>query len=142
MNNLPFVLLDASQVRWIFSDLFRSLIWLGLFAAAFLAYYYYVHARNRERMAMIEKGSDLSQLYNKSPRRFYFPWFKLILTILGGGVGGLVFFIMTIADREYGAFRNIDAEVFVFVMILIFGAIGMLGGHFMDIRYNKKDTDD
>jgi hypothetical protein len=35
--------------------LFTSLPWLGLFTALLLAWYFYIKARNRERMALIEK---------------------------------------------------------------------------------------
>ena len=136
MNNLLFVLLDASQVRWIFGDLFRALIWIGLFAAVFFAYYYYLQARNRERMAMIEKGNDLSELYQPK-QRFNFPWFKLIFTLLGCGIGGFLYFGMAIGlDDEL---KHIERGPLVLMLILLFGALGMLAGHFMDMKFRGKN---
>lgn len=135
MNHLNFVLLDASNARWIFGDLFKALIWISLFAAIYFAIYYYLQLRNKERMAMIERGNDLSELYNHKPTRtFYFPWFKLISTIMGIGIGGLsAFFIIPTIEQNH-----FDKSPLIFLSILIFGAIGMLVGHFMDLNMQKK----
>ena len=37
-----------------------ALIWLGFFASIFFGWYFYLQARNKERMALIEKG-DISK---------------------------------------------------------------------------------
>lgn len=133
------LILLNSPVQVIFNDLFIALTWLGLFAAIFFAYYYYMKARNQERMAMIEKGSDLSELYQAKPKRsFKFPWFKLIFTIMGIGIGGfsgMIFGSIIGRNNHY-----IDVEPLIFLVILFFGAIGMLFGHFFDLRANKKQS--
>lgn len=125
-----------TPARYIFEDFFLALIWLGLFAAVFFAYYYFLKARNEERMAMIEKGNDLSELYKAKPKRnFRFPWYKLIVTIMFIGIGGFIGMI-TAANLE-GNFKHFDTEPLIFLIILFFGAIGMLIGHFFDVRQRK-----
>ncbi|MCK4920726.1 MAG: hypothetical protein KAS71_06755, partial [Bacteroidales bacterium] len=56
--------------------LFEALPWLGFFAAIVLAWYFYLKARNKERMALIEKGADVSEIYSKQEVTFRFPWLK------------------------------------------------------------------
>jgi len=43
-------------------DVMRALVWLGFFAAVFLGWYFYLKARNKERMALIESGKDVSEI--------------------------------------------------------------------------------
>ena len=61
--------------------LFEALPWLGFFAAIVLAWYFYLQARNKERMALIEKGADVSDIYSKQEVTFRFPWLKIGIII-------------------------------------------------------------
>lgn len=49
-----------------------ALIWLGFFASIFLGWYYFLQARNKERMALIERDKDVSEIYAKREVRFPF----------------------------------------------------------------------
>ena len=60
----------------------EALVWLGFFAAVFLAWYFYLKARNKERMALIESGKDVSEIYSKQEIKFKFPWLKLGIILL------------------------------------------------------------
>ncbi len=68
-------------------DLMLALIWLGFFASVFLGWYYFLQARNKERMALIERDKDVSEIYAKREVGFRFPWLKLGMLITGIGVG-------------------------------------------------------
>ena len=66
------------------------LIPLGFFTAVVLSLYFYFRARNRERMAMIEKGKDLdlSKMRFESVNR-HWP-LKLGLFLIGISLGLLI----------------------------------------------------
>jgi hypothetical protein len=68
-------------------DVMIALVWLGFFATVFLGWYFYLKARNKERMALIERDKDVSEIYSKQEIRFRVPWLKLGLLITGIGFG-------------------------------------------------------
>lgn len=55
---------------------------IALFATAFGIYYVHISTRNKERMALIEKGADAS-LFNtgKEGQQSFFNWNKLTLKL-------------------------------------------------------------
>ena len=57
-----------------------SIVFIALFAAAFGIYYLHFTTRNRERMALIDKGADAS-LFNtgKEGQKHTFVWGKFTL---------------------------------------------------------------
>lgn len=117
----------------------EMLTWLGFYAAVFLAYFYFLRFRNKERMLLIEKGVDVSEIYKKRERKF--SWFILGYTILGVGIGAVIglsvlFVLLTNVDD----FRTMGGEVaflFVFVASLLFGAIGVIKGHTLEQKKEK-----
>lgn len=109
------------------------LIWLGLFAAAFLAWFYFLQARNKERMALIEKGADVASFLTKKEqrKRFSFPWLKFGLLLTGLGLGlGIGLLIISFP----GIARDLEdvAPGIVFAATFIFGGLGMMFSHFVD----------
>jgi hypothetical protein len=57
-----------------------AITFIALFATAFGIFYLHVSTRNKERLALIEKGADAS-LFNtgKEARKFNFTWSKFTL---------------------------------------------------------------
>ncbi len=105
-----------------FALFLETLTFLGFFAALVIAWYFYIQARNRERMALIEKGVDTSEIFKaiKFPR-FEFPWLKLGMLTTGFGIG-LGF---TILFLEFFPDSNFRQPIFVFSM-LFFGGLSMM----------------
>lgn len=101
----------------VFGMLTGIIINLAFFATIVLAIYYSVKARNKERMALIEKGVDISEIYKKKENRHGF--FKFGLTLMGIGLG-LVFGVLF---SKWGILPDVASY---FSMILLFGGMGIL----------------
>ncbi|MDZ7738849.1 MAG: DUF6249 domain-containing protein [Bacteroidales bacterium] len=112
--------------------LFRALPWIAFFAAITLSYIYYIRARNRERLALIEKGSDAPDAFREKK----FPWLKIGIVITGVSIGVLLVIIILFAAPDNSEIR--DAILILMVVSgLIFGGISMIIAHFVD-RRNKE----
>ena len=98
-----------------------ALTWLGFFAAVFLAYYYYLRFRSQERMKLIEKNEDLSEIYKKNTNHRDFPWYIVGFTLLGIGIAGVGFTLMD-------SFLDNDEPIMLFAFVFIFGALGLIIG--------------
>jgi len=115
------------------------IICVFIITAIFFAWYYYQQARNRERMALIEKGEKLEDIYIAQKRNkfeFVFPWLKLGIITLIMSIGFLV--IGFVFDKE-----NHDSEVllgFIITFILgLFLSISMLVTHFIGKKEKQED---
>lgn len=106
----------------IFGMLTGIIINLGLFTAIVLAIYYNVRARNKERMALIEKGVDISEIYKKKGNQHGF--FKFGFIIMGIGLG-LVFGVV------FSKIGLLPDVVSYFSMILLFGGVGVLVANYL-----------
>ena len=105
-----------------------ALTWLGFFAAVFFAYYYYLKFRSQERMKLIEKNVDLSEIYKKKRNWQNLPWFIISFVLLDIGIGAIVGLYL-ISDKNL--LGNTGPFAF-FATIFIFGAVGILVGHFLE----------
>ena len=118
----------------------ETLSLLGFFAAIFLSLYYYLSYRNKERMALIEKGADVTEIYKPRPNKFKFPWIKLGMIIMFAGLGIAFAFILTVAPPP--PFQNrpgFDEDMIMAFSILIFGGIGFILGDLLEKRINKNN---
>ncbi len=116
--------------------LFNALIWLPFFAAITLAWIFYVRARNKERMALIEKGADVTSIYKKTGGNDRFPWLKIGIVITGISIGVLFVILFLILFPENEVLR--DAIMVLMILSgLLFGGIAMIIAHFTD-RQGKK----
>ncbi|HAM98265.1 MAG TPA: hypothetical protein DCQ26_06610 [Marinilabiliales bacterium] len=106
----------------IFGMLTAVIINLGLFTAIVLAIYYSVKAQNKERMALIEKGVDISEIYRKKETKHGF--FKFGVVLMGIGLG-LVFGVLL------SQFNAIPPVVAYFAGILFFGGTGVLLANYL-----------
>lgn len=117
-----------------------AMIWLGLFAAAFFAWYFYLQARTKERLSLIEKGADASNFYVKREKKksFCFPWLKVGLLFAGlsiGLAGGLI--LITLPSMNY-LYDDVGPGI-VFALMFLFGGLGMILAHFTDRKKNLQD---
>ena len=124
-----------------FNYLMEGLTWLGFFAAVFFAYYFYLKFRNKERMALIEKGADVSEIYKKRDISFKFPWRMIALMIIGIGAGLFFAYIFTANQPPPLKHANIPdgQEIVITFSLLIFGGIGLLLGNILE-RTGKKQN--
>jgi len=103
---------------------FTSMIaWLGFFVAMFLSYFHYLKFRNQERILLIEKGVDVSELYK--PKNNKFPWYVLGYTIFGSALG--IFMGVFIFDYAF----NIGSDYLILLITIsafLLGAVGIIVG--------------
>lgn len=105
------------------------LISLGFFTMIVLSIYFYFKARNKERMALIEKGADLSKFYKKPNGH---NLLKNGLFFVGLAVGFLVAFLLTVTT-------SINSVVAYFSMILLFGGLSLILYYPVSAKYLKKE---
>ena len=110
--------------------LFAALPWLGFFTTIVLAWYFYLKARNKERLALIEKGTDISAIYSKQEVTFRFPWLKFGLLVTGISVGVILAFVLLILFPDKGIINNIEGPL-VIISGCLFGGIAMIISHFI-----------
>ena len=111
-------------------DFSLALIWLGFFASIFLGWYFYLQARNKERMALIEKNAG-AEIFKVRETRFRFPWFKLGMIIAGGGFGLCLTFFLMLSPQFKEIVRDTDGLV-PFGLMLFFGGVGIVIGHYLE----------
>ncbi len=118
-----------------------ALTFISLFAGIFLAWYFYLKAKQKERLALIEKvseGIDFSKFDfanfferpNKRQFKFRFPWLKL----------GILIFSITFGLSIGVILWKIDKVPNDFIPILgfMFGGLGMIAAHFADKKEDSK----
>lgn len=102
---------------------------VSFFAFVFAMFYVFFSTRNKERMAMIEKGVDSSLFKQQLPSAKYFV-LKVGLLFIGVALGVLFgYFLESGAGMEEGA-----AYV---SMIFLFGGLGLVGGYLIQARNEK-----
>ena len=101
---------------------------LGFFVAIVLSIRYVTTAKNKERMALIEKGVDISQIYQKKDYRF--SSLKSGVFLVGLALGLFCGYLLD----EY---TRINGVVSYFSMILLFGGVSLIVFHW----YNNKQPE-
>jgi hypothetical protein len=104
---------------------------LATFGTTFGLIFYYLHTRNKQRLAMLEKGVDPKTFYPK-PMANKYASLKWSLLLIGIAIG--LFFASVIdstTDLQEGA---------QFAMVLLFGGLGLLV-YFFIAKKNDKDGD-
>jgi len=110
-------------------DFSLTLIWLGFFASIFLGWYFYLQARNKERMALIEKNADVTEIFKVREVRFRFPWLKLGMLVAGIGFGlGLGILLAIIPSIKNAGLEDGLMAGFM----LLFGGLGIVIAHFIE----------
>lgn len=112
-------------------NFFTVLAWLGFFAAITISWIFYLRFRNKERMALIEKGVNAPDAFKEAK----FQWLKIGIVIVGicFGVSLIVLSAMLLPQKVAG-------EFIIILMVLaglLFGGIAMIIAHFVG-RIGKK----
>ena len=100
------------------------------FGSVFGILYVAIMTRNKERLALIEKGIDAT-IFETKPKKYQV--LKWALLFVGSGVG---VFLGALLERS-----GFPDEPAYFGMILIFGGLGLLIAHIAEKKYEKKETD-
>lgn len=101
-----------------------AVILLVIFGSVFAVFYVYFTTRNKERLALIEKGAD-AKLFKSGPSSNNYSGIIIINVAslaIGIGVGVLLGNLLDIA--------GMDEEIAMTSMIFICGGIGLLAGYF------------
>jgi len=107
------------------------LIPITFFASIVGVLYLYITTRNRERMAMIERGADPS-LFQTKPKASSF-FFKIGMLMVGIAVGTLVGWALS---------SGTDAEEYVMTAsIFLFGGLALVITYFVERKINLKDSE-
>jgi len=115
--------------RWDIENITDMITWLGFFTSVFLSYYHYLRFRNKERLVLIEKNVDLSEIYKKSERQI--PWYLIGFTLMGAGLGFVIAFSTLLFIRNIYP-RILDQGTVFMILIsatFLFGALGIITGH-------------
>jgi hypothetical protein len=107
------------------------LVPLGSFAMVFGIVYLIVTARNKERMALIERGADpsLFECVKKGNSNRLLKWGAFLFAI---GLGIVVAYMLAKNDV-------MDEDSAYFAMIFIFGGLALIGTHLYEHKQGKQD---
>ena len=106
-----------------------------------LGWYFYLKIRNKERMALIEKDKDVSEIYArpKTKSGFHFPWLKIGIISTGFSIGWIVaILILELVLRQPDRNYRIAAEPFILGIIFLFTSVSILVAYFADKPKNKE----
>jgi len=103
---------------------------ISFFATIVLIVYIFVSNRNKERMALIEKGLDAG-IFKINRRPLYLLTFKLGFFLIGLGIGLLVGNILAATTR-------LEEEVAYFSMLFLCGGISLIIYHVMERKIIQK----
>jgi hypothetical protein len=107
------------------------LIPLSLAASVFGITYIYLMTRNKERMALIEKGAS-AELFNKPIKEG--KWgLKLGIMAIGIGIG-------IVTANIFASLNLFDEEVAFPSMIFIFAGLGLVSSYYLVANEKKEDN--
>lgn len=115
------------------------LVPITLFAGGFAMIFGIVYLKTKENLAMVEKGMNPKQQYNRPAP---FKSLKLGLLLLGAGLGLLLAFVIDNAMTPSGAFRHDDANAAIyFALIAMGGGLGLITSYAIERKYlvERKD---
>ena len=104
-----------------------------VFGVLFGIFYLFISARNKERLALIEKGADASIFYSKNKRAT--PMWKVIvvniaLLLMGIGLG---IFLAGILNQVVGVDEDIAYPGTIFLM----AGVGLFSGFYLTKKLNE-----
>ena len=106
------------------------LIPFAFFALVFGSLYVHLTTRNKERLAMIEKGVNPEIFTQKSEPKSEYGSFKFGLFMIGIAIGIVAGYFLTEA--------GMDEVAAYFSMIFLFGGIGLVVSFLLQVRLEKK----
>lgn len=111
-----------------------------LFISVVWGWYFYLKIRNKERMALIEKDKDVSEIYArpKTSFSFRFPWLKIGIITTGFSIGWMTAVLilelgLKLPDGNY----TIGAEPFILGILFLSTSVSILIAYFADKPKNE-----
>ena len=104
-----------------------------VFGLIFGIFYLFISARNKERLALIEKGADASIFYGK--KGLVTPMWKVIvinLALLCMGIGVGIFIAALLSQA-----LNLDEEIAYPGTIFLMAGIGLFSGFYFTKKLNN-----
>ena len=111
-------------------EILGVLIPFAFFALVFASLYVHLTTRNKERLALIEKGASPELFKTKSNSGSEFLSFKLGLFLIGIALGVIAGYYL----QEAG----MDDTAAYFSMIFLFGGIGLVVSYLLHGKLEKK----
>jgi hypothetical protein len=103
-----------------------------VFGSLFGILYLYFTTRNRERMAMIEKGIG-SEIFNSRPKARFTYWaLKIGMLIFGIGIG---LFVAVFLDPIFQ--KEMEKIVVYWGLVLTFGGLGLITSFLIERKMTK-----
>lgn len=100
---------------------------ISFFLALFAILYVYWTTRTKERLALIEKGTDASIFKTETSKFALLKWGIFLIALAVGVITG---YALSNVINEVAAF---------FTMILLSGGIGLIVAHFITYKLAKKE---
>jgi hypothetical protein len=106
---------------------------ISFLTVAFLTWFFIHRARAKERLALIEKGIDPSQLANISR----ISWLKIGIVTVAASTGLIIGFILeSLLQSGHGLENHSALQSWQFplpiLLMFLFGGIGMIVGHIIE----------
>ncbi|GAB4238070.1 MAG: hypothetical protein Tsb0034_13460 [Ekhidna sp.] len=108
---------------------------LVFFGTIFGIAYVFLTTRNRERLALIEKGVDASLFATPRGSRFSIAKFVLNVALLFIGIGIGIFL-----GNYLSTSMAMKEEVAIPSMLFIFGGLGLVAGFFVTRKIEKEEN--
>jgi flagellar biosynthesis protein FliQ len=113
-----------------------AFVFVALFIIIFGIFYLHFTTRNKERLALIEKGGDASMFFGKKPKRSGIVGKMVVLNfatlLIGVGLGVFVGGLLQ-------TYTTIQEEVGFIGSIFLFAGIGLLVGFYLTKKLIDKD---
>ena len=107
---------------------------VALFASIFGIVYIVVSARNKERLALIDKGLDANMLHIKTNTHGRYDALKIGLFLIGLAVGLLL-------GNVLESYTRIQEEVAYFSMVMLFGGLSLIV-YYLIMKIIKPEKED
>ena len=108
-------------------------------AIMFAGWFIYHRARSKERMALIEKDKEVSDLYTRKKMNFSFPWLKIGIIATGFSIGLIaVEIIMQVFFINQDGNYSRGGDTIGIGILFLFTSISILVAYFVDKPKNKE----
>jgi NhaP-type Na+/H+ or K+/H+ antiporter len=121
--------------------IFLFLVVILLFVSVVWGWYFYLKIRNKERMALIEKDKDVSEIYArpKTKSGFRFPWLKIGIITTGFSIGWMTaVLILELGIKYPDGNYMIEPEPFILGILFLSTSVSILIAYFADKPKNNE----
>lgn len=118
-----------------------AIVFMFLFAVIFGIFYLYFSTRNKERLALIEKGADATIFFSKKEARKTAPFWKVLilnlsLLLIGIGVGVLLGSILSYFFASPRFYNNTSNHIKIYEETFYVASIFLSAGAFLFLGFN------